>query len=672
MKRSLKVLLICLIGLMLADELLAQNPMRRMPGAGNRFGRTTAGEGDTLATRTGLEDSITINFRFLDTTRLMKFDSSVMDFSKKIPLAWDQVHLGNLGTATRNLQFSPLLRSGWDNGTHAFDNYNFTVGETRFYNTTRPYSELGYMLGSQAEQLISMMHTQNLMPNWNMAAEYRLMNSSGFFQNQNINHNNYRISSWYQSKNKRYQNFVIILGNKLQSGENGGILQDSNYLDNVAFDERMNIPTNIGMSATGTRNFFSSNVSTGSKYTNATFLLRQQYDLGQKDSLVTDSLVIPLFYPRLRLEHSIAYKTYKYRFNDENADSLYYANRYGITDTTGRIFVQDHWKELLNDFSIYQFPDAKNPLQYVKAGAAFQQLTGIFDTGALKRNFYNFYVHGEYRNKTRNQKWDIEANGNFYISGLNAGDYDALISLKRFVSRQIGYLQIGFQNVNRTPSFIFDEQSSFYTYDNTTDFNKENTIHLFGSLDQPVRNFRLSGSYFMLNNYTYHRNWHVPAQATALFNVLRVTADKRFAIGKKGFNWKTRVVLQQKAGDAPINLPLILTRNQVGYDGNLGFKNLLISMGLELRYFTPYKANNYSPLNGQFFYQDSITVKMKVPEVTAYIHLRIKSFTAYFRAENLNTFDVSRGGFYNNNILTPGYPYPGMQIRLGIFWGFVN
>jgi hypothetical protein len=93
-------------------------------------------------------------------------------------------------------------------------------------------------------------------------------------------------------------------------------------------------------------------------------------------------------------------------------------------------------------------------------------------------------------------------------------------------------------------------------------------------------------------------------------------------------------------------------------------------MGLELRYYTPFKSNRYSPVIGQFFVQDTTTTRLKIPEIAAYAHFRIKSFTAYVRAENLNAF--GGGGFNNNNIIIPDYPYPGLQIRLGIFWSFVN
>jgi hypothetical protein len=631
--------------------------------------------GDSVAHRTGLEDSITINFRFLDSSRLRGFDSSINDFGRKVPLPWTDVHLGNLGNASRSLLFRPILQSGWDHGFHAYDNYNFTVAETRFYTTTRPYSELNYLLGARSEQMINVVHTQNIRPNWNFAIQYRLLNSPGFFQNQNTNHNNYRFSSWYQSKNKRYQNFVILVGNKLQSGENGGIKTNGNYLDSLGYEERSTIPTQLGASQINNRNFFSTNISTGTFFTNATYLMRQHYDLGRKDSIVTDSTVIPVFYPQLRLEHTISYSTYKYRFRDDVADSAYYKNNYNINFAlpADSFFIQDYWRELINDFSIYQFPDAKNAQQFVKVGASLQLLTGTFDSGRVTTKDQNVFLHGEYRNRTRNKKWEIEANGRFYVNGMNAGDYQVYISLQRYISSRIGYLKAGFQNVNRSPSYVYEQASSFYMPQATQlTFNKENITHIFATLDQPRYKLKLSGSYFLVNKLTYFNSYYQPEQTASLFNLLQVTAEKQFNLGKKGWNWKTWIILQQRAGDGPVNVPLITTRNTIGYDGNLGFKNLLISFGLEGKYFTSYKAPAYSPLVGQYYFQDSANVRLKLPELTIFMHFRIKSFNAYVRAENVQAFNPGKGGFTNNNVPTLNYPYPGLQMRFGIFWSFVN
>ena len=55
----------------------------------------------------------------------------------------------------------------------------------------------------------------------------------------------------------------------------------------------------------------------------------------------------------------------------------------------------------------------------------------------------------------------MEAFGNFYINGTNAGDYNVYISLKRQISKNLGFLQVGFENVNRSVSMAWTQQSSF-------------------------------------------------------------------------------------------------------------------------------------------------------------------------------------------------------------------
>jgi hypothetical protein len=152
---------------------------------------------------------------------------------------------------------------------------------------------------------------------------------------------------------------------------------------------------------------------------------------------------------------------------------------------------------------------------------------------------------------------------------------------------------------------------------------------------------------------------------------LRLNAYKTFRLGKH-FNLHTELYVQQKAGAADVNFPLLFNRNRLMYEGTLGFRNLKMALGIETRYHTPYHADNYSPLLGQFFFQDSVTIS-NLPDVHAFLHFRIRSFKAYIRAENLNTARVFGGFQFNNNSLAaPNYPTPGLLFRLGILWSFVN
>jgi Putative porin len=621
-----------------------------------------------------------VRFRYLDSSRNYKLDSSIADFTRRFPIPATSIFLGNTGNASRSILFSPFLKPGWDPGFHAFDIYKIPLEKVRFFSTTRPYSEISYQIAGKSEQNIEILHTQNIKPNWNFLLNYRLISAPGFFNSQKSNHSNFLFTSMYESVNKRYKNYFVILGNKLQSGENGGIQDSENYLNDPDFNDRYLIPTKLGGVPNQSRNFFDVNVGTGNRYNEFNVLIRQQYDLGKKDSLVTDSTVIPLFYPRFRFEHTFQYGKYKYEFRDypyssNNGiyipDSAYYQDNYDLTVTNDSVYLKDQWKEFINDFSIYQFPDAKNLQQFIKVGAGLQNLEQQLP---VKKSYFNVYGHAEYRNKTRDQKWDIEVNGKLFFAGLNAGDYSAYGSLQRATGRKTsGYVQLGFENVNRTPSYIYNSNSSFYLPQSSAkDFKKENTTHLFASLFQPSLKLKLSGHYYLMTNYSYITNYYELQQFNTIFNVLRIAAEKTIKLGKRWF-WHADVYFQQTIGNAPVNLPQIFTRNRIGYEGNLGFKYLNIAFGVEARYHTPYKADGYSPALGQFFYQENTQIKNKLPDIAAYLHFRIGSFKTYFRAENLNTAKVNNGlTFTNNNLAAPGYAYPGFFLRLGIYWSFVN
>ena len=678
-KRTYQVLLTAVL------LLCIHRAQAQLPGTiGGRIPRglgSGSGSGDSLQRRSSDEDSITINFRYLDSARNYKLDSSISDYNLRFPIPYTHHYLGSLGTASRPILFSPTIRVGFDHGLHAFDAYRFDIEKVRFYNTTRPYTELGYMLGGQSQQMIEIQHTQNFKPYWNIGLQYRLINSPGFFKNQSTNHNNYLFNSWYQSPNKRYNNFLILLGNTLQSSENGGI-ESKWYLDDPIYEDPLSIPTKIGPKNDDfTRNPFGKSLITGNSYNEFAGYLRQQYDLGRKDSIVTDTTVIPLFYPRIRFEHTFQYGTRKYRFQDYQADSASYWNyyRYDKVDTgivhepnKDTVFLEDRWRVFSNDFSIYTFPDAKNLQQFLKLGATLELWNGRFRDSTRpegRETITNVILHGEYRNRTRNQKWDMVASGQLHASGYNVGDYHALISLQRLLSSRLGSLQVGFENSNRSPAFIQDEKSSF-NIGNQKSPNKENVSHIFGAIMNPKLKLRLGADYYLVGNYIYYKDFYKIEQESELFNVLRLSAQKTFRLTRH-VNWYAEAYLQQKTGNVDLNIPLFLTQNRIAFEGNF-FRNLFLSTGFEVRYHTPYKADQYFPVIGQFAYQDTNTIKNR-PDIHAFFNFRIRSFRAYVRAENLNTIEYDNGiNFTRYNFSAPDFPYPGLVLRLGIYWSFVN
>src|SRR6185312_14640692 len=293
----------------------AQLPGRLGSLQGMSGSRGQSSQSDTIGFehRDDLKDSITISYHYLNSLMRERLDSSIYDFGKYYSVPSGYVTLGNNGNAAFPVLFTPILQPGWDAGFHAFDVYKYTIENTRFFKTTKPYTELSYFLASGKEQVIKVLQTQN------------------------TNHNNYRFSSNYQGKRKRYAAYFVIQGNKLGSSENGGITNDSFLLDPNR-KKRFAVPVNLGNDTTN-NNIFSNAIATGNLYNDFTVFFRQSYDLGKKDSIIiNDSTTEYLFYPKLRFQHTINYTTSSYQFRDTisnpfyaAADSAFYKQKYDTT-----------------------------------------------------------------------------------------------------------------------------------------------------------------------------------------------------------------------------------------------------------------------------------------------------------------------------------------------------
>jgi len=675
MMRIILSLLVLLMVVAASAQMINLNNTRGAGGSGLSFdnqGRPMRrGSGsDSLKKRDNLADSITIFFRYFDSTRTRRFDSTLNDYSLRSPIPYTHYNMGNMGSAAQSYLFQPRMLPGFDPGFHAFDIYNYSLENTRLFQTTRPYTEFNYSLASSAEQMISFLHTQNKKSNFNFSAEYRFSNAPGNLKNQNASINNFRFTSRYQTNNKRYEGLLIAIVNKNAASENGG-LENEARLDSL-FNNAFELPTRLGRAGLVSRNPFNTSVNTGNIYRETTVFYRHHYDIGQKDSLVTDSSVIKLFYPRLRFEHDLNYSTRQYRFFDYNIDSVNsdrYRKYFNFRNPNDTIQYSDQWNRLSNTFSLISYPDKKNLSQFLKLGVTLENIKGTFQDTTTLAGLYNIYASGEYRNRTKNQVWDMEARGSLYINGLNAGDYDVFISLKRMLSKKTGYLTVGFNNVNRSPAMLFDRISSF-PISNRTDYNKQNLTRLFGKYENPQQRLSITGNYYLVSNYLYFDSFFTARQAATVFNVLQISLNKQFRLSRK-WNWYSEVHLQPLTGQPPVNLPLIFTRNRVAFEGTF-YRNLQLSTGLEMIYHTPYERDNYSPFLGQFFVQNGTTFSNR-PDIHYFMHFRIRSFQGFFRLENLNSLNIKKGfEFTQLSRLADHYRQLGLWMRFGLWWSFVN
>lgn len=607
---------------------------------------------------------ITIHYRYLNDVIDRGLDSSINDFTDYLPLPADYIYLGNLGTAARSIVYEPRMYTGFDAGFHALDPYKFHVDSTRYFNTTTPYTRLRYLIGPQKEQLIEVLLTENFKPNLNLTFHFRKINAPGFFQNQNTDDNSINLSGHFNSKSKRYNAYLSFVSNKLHAGENGG-LEEISDLKDPQYNNRRTIPVFLGGESPSSIGFFSSPIATQSSFEESSWLIRQQYDWGSGDSIrVNDTTVRYEYYPVFRVAHTfrMSHTTAGFRDTIASAATDYYFAHYGLDSLSiDRVTASHDWKVLSNDLSVIQFPNRKNQAHFLKVGATYKNIQGTFLYNSI--TFNNLKGHAEYHNLTRNRKWELDARGEFVFAGPDFGDYLAYGSLSRYLNEKLGDIKISFTNINQTPSFVyrFFQSNRFLSVNN--DLKKTNITRLRFEADNDHLKYKLQVNYFLLTNYTYFKNFYASGQETSAFNLLQILLHKQFTAGH--FNWYLDLALQQATGSNPLGVPLLWTRNRLTYENTL-FKNLILCTGLEGRYHTAYHGDNYSPVLQQFVYQDAITTDNPLPTVDAFLHFRIKSFIAYIRAENLNTF------LEPNIMEVPRYPYPGFSVRVGIQWAFLK
>jgi len=693
---------LCLIAcsVFILSEATAQVPKRPIRPIGQGQGgipnlsqnpNSQSANKDTIAFehRDDAKDSITIFYTEFDSVSNHFVDISIDDFNKNFSLPAGFYSIGGNGNAAFPILFEPNTKPGWDPGFHAYDVYRFTQQNTRFFQTTKPFTQINFYQSSNTEQVIRLLHTQNIKPNWNAGFEYRMISNPGVFQNQNVKHNNYRFFSSYVGRRKRYALQFYILGNKIISGENGGIT-DLSLLTNPVFKRRTSIPVMLGNNTSAPPAFFVSKIAAGNRYSDVNFYLSHRYDLGKKDSImINDSTKEYLFYPKLRFQHTFQYIKTTNTFQDgmpnfqtAQTDSVYFAEFYNlnINPTASDLTFSDQWHVISNDFSIRQFPETKNQLQYLEAGIRLENLQGSFTRvyiptsilivnplPPLVNNYFNSVLHGTYKNKTRNQKWDMVLSGELYAAGMDAGNYKAFASIQRMINQKWGLVRLFGENISRTPSFVFQSPSSFNL--DSSSLNKKENITILGVMANNSR-FELMARNISIANYAYLTNYFDKEQYSGFINLTQGTLDTKNKLSKF-FTLYSNFILQLTAGKNPIHVPLFYTRQRIAFEGNF-FKNLNLSTGLDIIYNSPYKADNYSPVLGRFFPQDSVTISNR-PMVSYYFDFRIKKFSAFIKLENLNTANFTQGfEFTKNSFYAPNYPAPGLLFRFGIRWNMVN
>lgn len=603
-----------------------------------------------------------------DSTVTFPIDTTLRNFQLYSPLYQvrnPSVSLGSTGLAARDLLYSPRKTIGFDAGFHALDRYLLTQDDIRYYRARSPFTQLYYVNGGLKEQVFQVTHTQNVKPGWNIGANYFRIGSEGYYRNQNADHLNAALFTWYESKNRRYNLIANGLFNTLKAGENGSLAADS---ANAAGERRDALRVKLG-----------GNPADRSRQTwrQKGFLLSQSFFPGRIDSARSDSAGTKVL-PTQRLSHTVSYSSMNYRYsknepdlygafpNDLVSDSValtkdsttvrHLTNEFGYSfflRSRAVTFLKNELKldlRLQHDLYWYDQQSERQPAIQPSARESFHNITARAGLG------YRF-----------SDRVSIQGNLEQVVQGRSRGDYLYEARTHFLLSRSLGRIVLGAYIQNRSPEEIF-ERVNYQYHRWEQSFAKSKVNNLSFAYENPAVRLAARAEYYRESNHLFFQETDSmqirPEQFGRDLNLLKLSVSKHFGFGK--FNLENYVAYQKTDFERILRTPELYTYNSFYY-ASRWFRVLDINLGFDVWYNTPFRAPAYAINVGQFYNDLEGQEFETFPVVDLFVKATLKRTNLFLK------YDFANQGFPSGRFYTVNrYPMQDALLKLGVKWNFYN
>ncbi|WP_423148830.1 putative porin [Rubrolithibacter danxiaensis] len=611
-----------------------------------------------------------------DSTRVLPIDTTVTNFQNFSPISQPDnptVNLGSVGLPYREMLFNPSKSIGFDAGFHSLDAYLLTQDDLHYYRARAPYTELYYVAGSKNIQLFKVTHSQNIKPNWNFGANYFRNGSEGLYKNQQANHLNAAIFTWYESKNKRYNLLANGLFNTLKANENGSVVRDVFNLPDTV--------TTIGKAGETVRLNGTGGNTPRQIWKQKNIFIKQFYYLGRIDSSSTDTSHTSIL-PTQRISHLLSYSTKKYQFfkNEEDPYGVF-PGLPGISDA------DDETANLANDSTIVK--NLRNEFMYsfylrgravkfikneMKLDVGLQHDLYSYNQMGYKTTFQNITLKASPGYRFSNRVY-IEGDLQQIVQGRNAGDFLYEANANFLLSKSVGRIVLGAYSQNRSPEEIYERIN--YQYHNWPsdiegksryNFDRTKINNLSFSYLNPKFRMQAKAEYFLVSDYLYLDEGALPQfvqprQFGTNINLLKITLKKDFKFGK--FNLDNYLVYQKTDFQDLLRTPEFYSYNSF-YFSNRYFKVLYADIGFDVRYNTSFLAPSYA-VNISQFYNGTAATFSNYPVADVWFRGTLNRANLFFKYNYANQGLFSKGYYTVNK-----YPMPDALLTFGVSWKFYD
>ena len=717
--------------LIITQSLFAQFPSGNRGGGNNSFGGNRGGaRGSSGSSFTKDPSRDTLNkdvfvYYADDAEQKTKFqDSSMINFHLYDPVRqgeYEYVHLGNLGSAHRQLVYQPRFHKGFDAGYHNYDLYLTNPEDIPYYSLEKVYSDIYFSQSSQEKTSFNGLLGKPIGKRTNMGIYYKNIRNKGQYTNQDARANAFSTTFNYQSKNQKYRSYLSFTSNTIQQKENGGgVLNDDNFVKTLVAPGR---PVNT---ESGESRYFERDIN----YTQFYILQKSpkvetptptredslralvtavkdtiqdttKIELAEVPKRPLDTLinkpagpnkdrpsgpknnqrpspsappveVVPQLAKTGRkytLKHNLSIRKNTYKYAD--ADTTAYFSDFVQDERGVRSFIQTN--QIENTFSIRTYKLAEGDKASVFGAKKEENIAqkDLIEAGATHlytdlfqepydSSIHNLFLFGKIQ-FTPSERLKINTYAHLGMLS-HVGDYyvkgDFLWDTKK-----LGKIELSLTNQFYKPSLI---QQRFISTQSTiwqNDFGKINETTLTAKYALPKLKLDLTANYHLIDNFIYNDSLARPTQFDGQLNILQLIARNQIDVWR--FHLQNTVYFQTTTNNNVIRFPEIYSIHRLYLDLKL-FKVMDSQLGGEVRLNSPYKADNFQPLTAQFFQQE--TEVGTYPVIDVFFNFRIQQFRFFLIGENLWDFNPRADFHYN----TYTYPIPDFQLRFGFRWLFLD
>ncbi len=569
----------------------------------------------------------------------------------------------------------------------------FEKEDIPYYNVPSPFSDLFFKSTFDQGQHLDSQLAINTSPRFNIYVGYRGFRSLGHYISSRSAASQFRISTHYETYNKRYRLRMHQATQKLQNRVNGGLTNDSvyffenapNYADvdengDAKVDENGDI---IYLFYDGylDRNRLGSQIRGENVLSGKRYFVEQRYQMLPK---AIDTLQF-----QLQVGHYWNYEKKEYGFTMDRV-SKYFQEAY----TTQAIDDGNSLSMLENNFFVH-----------------FQnKLTGHLKVN-LKHFFWQYRVApNEYEPEIERatgidaKQWVASANWQKEFRGFQLhakatqsfkdrfADNSYAMALQQTIAKNFSVkTQYQYRSMPLNFNFLLNQSDYkiFNWYNKETPQNQE-----FSTLSATIGHSKwgqLHGEWTQLQNYAYFKNNTVlrrlnqefvnePAQAIYPIDYYKVRFFQHLDFGKWSLinTAQYQKVNQEKDPDAILSEePLILNvpewniRSTIMLSSFVFRKALYLQTGATFKFFTDFYADQYNPLLAEFVTQNNTKIG-EFPVIDFFANAKVQTTRIFFKIENINEkiehfiFPDSPYDYY----AAPFTPYRDFSIRVGLIWNF--